>query len=228
MTNGRRGSAHSIDLPLIRQDRSGRGDALGRSAAKKRLRQEAKARRAALTPHERAVAAESMAERAISALAPPRGAVISGYVPVGEEADVMPLLTRLAERGHELALPAVLDRGRPLAFRAWAPGAALMPGWYGIPCPPESAPERRPTIVLLPLLGFDRRGHRLGHGAGFYDRSLAALRAEGPVLAVGLAFAVQELAHVPAEAHDEPLDWIVTERDAMSTARTTPLAIEAG
>jgi 5-formyltetrahydrofolate cyclo-ligase len=228
MTNGRRGSAHSIDLPVIRQERSGRGDALGRSAAKKRLRQEAKARRAALSQHERTAAAQAMAERAMSALTLPEGAVISGYVPVGEEADAMPLLTRLAERGNDLALPAVLDRGRPLAFRAWAPGAALVPGWYGIPCPHDSAPERRPTIVLLPLLAFDRRGHRLGHGAGFYDRSLAALRAEGPVLAVGLAFAVQELAHVPAEAHDQPLDWIVTERDAVFFAGDTPPATEAG
>jgi 5-formyltetrahydrofolate cyclo-ligase len=153
-------------------------------------------------------------------------------VPVADEADAMPLLLRLADRGHPLALPAVLDRGLPLAFRAWAPGDDLVAGWYGIPCPPDTAAERAPTVVLLPLVAFDRRGHRLGQGAGFYDRSLAALRrhapAHAPVLAVGIGFADQELPRVPAETHDQPLDWIVTERDAMCFGSQPPFATEAG
>jgi 5-formyltetrahydrofolate cyclo-ligase len=166
-----------------------------------------------------------------NALAGPRlapGAAVSGYVPIGEEADVMPLLARLAGRGHPTALPAVTERGRPLVFRAWSPGEDLQPGWYGIPCPAGSAPECRPDVVLVPLLAFDRRGHRLGHGAGFYDRTLEELRRHGPALAVGIGFAVQELAHLPAEPHDQPLDWIVTDRETMCFVKPFGFATEAG
>jgi 5-formyltetrahydrofolate cyclo-ligase len=113
-----------------------------------------------------------------------------------------------------LALPVVERRGAPLVFRRWRPDMALKPGAYGIPAPPEDAPTLTPDIVLVPLVAFDRFGHRLGYGGGYYDRTLARLRAERPVQAIGCAHAAQEVARIPAMATDARLDWLLTERGA--------------
>mgnify|MGYP001614845853 FL=1 len=107
----------------------------------------------------------------------------------------------------------IVGRDRPLLFRRWTPGAALAGGVFGLSEPDSTAPEVDPGVLLVPLLGFDRAGNRIGWGAGFYDRTLARLRGEGKVVAVGIAFAAQELARVPADDRDEPLDWIATERE---------------
>jgi 5-formyltetrahydrofolate cyclo-ligase len=125
------------------------------------------------------------------------------------------LLLRLLAAGWDCALPAVPAPGAALAFRRWRPDHDLVAGGYGIPEPPPSAPPLRPAALLVPLLAFDRAGHRLGQGAGHYDRTLAELRAAGPLLALGLAFAVQEEPALPAEPHDQRLDWIVTEAGAL-------------
>jgi 5-formyltetrahydrofolate cyclo-ligase len=106
----------------------------------------------------------------------------------------------------------VAGKGKPLLFRVWRPGMVLKSGAFGLSEPGPDAPEIAPRIVFAPLLAFDRRGNRIGWGAGFYDRTLAGLRAKGPVTAVGVAYAAQEVAEVPAGAHDQPLDWIATER----------------
>lgn len=142
-------------------------------------------------------------------------ATIAGYWPVGDELDVRPLMERLHGRGHALCLPVVVAKGRPLLFRRWRPGDALVPGGLGIPVPGEGAGEVRPDLLLVPLLAFDRGGHRLGYGAGFYDRTLALLRLGGPVTAVGVGYDAQEVPAVPRDALDQPLDWIVTERRAL-------------
>lgn len=140
---------------------------------------------------------------------------VSGYWPMEGELDPRLLMADLAARGHALGLPVVQGRGKPLLFRAWRRGDALVPGSLGIPAPgPEAAPLV-PGLLLVPLLAFDREGFRLGHGAGYYDMTLAGLRAAGPVLAVGIAYAGQEVARVPREAHDQPLDWVVTESEAI-------------
>ncbi len=143
--------------------------------------------------------------------------VVAGYWPVGFELDGRPLLLGLSAAGWALALPVVTAPDAPLAFRSWRPDDLLVAGGYGIPEPAPSAPLVRPAVVLVPLLAFDRAGHRLGQGAGHYDRTLAALRMPGsaPVLAVGLAFAAQEVPAVPASVHDQRLDWIVTEQGAI-------------
>jgi 5-formyltetrahydrofolate cyclo-ligase len=121
----------------------------------------------------------------------------------------------LAAQGHALCLPVVQGRGKPLLFRAWRRGDALVRGSLGIPAPgPEAAPLV-PGLLLVPLLAFDREGFRLGHGAGYYDMTLAGLRAAGPVLAVGIAYAGQEVARVPREVHDQSLDWVITESEAI-------------
>jgi 5-formyltetrahydrofolate cyclo-ligase len=146
--------------------------------------------------------------------------VVAGYWPMGDEFDVRPLLAALAARGHRLALPVVVARAAPLVFRAWAAGDPLMAGGFGISVPLPGQPELEPELVLVPLLAFDARGYRLGYGGGFYDRTLARLRARARVVAIGIGFAGQEIDAVPNDATDQRLDWIVTERDARRIAAT--------
>lgn len=159
--------------------------------------------------------AAGVRDAALAGLPVPPGAVVSGYWPLGDELDPRPLMLALAERGARLALPVVEARGLPLGFRAWRPDDEVRPGSFGIPEPRPEAGEVSPRVVLVPMLAFDPSGHRLGYGGGFYDRTLASLRARGRILAVGLAYAGQEVARVPVGPHDQPLDWVVTEVAAM-------------
>ncbi len=155
----------------------------------------------------------------------PRGVTVAGYWPVGHEIDVRPLMNMLSDHGISMVMPVVMNRNQPMRFRRWTTGLQMVPGRFGIPMPPETSPEIRPDVVLVPLLAFDRQGYRLGHGAGLYDRSLELLRATGKVLAIGIAFAGQEIAAVPHDAFDQRLDWIVTERYAFAaTSGYNPLA----
>lgn len=141
----------------------------------------------------------------------PADTVAAGYWPIRTELDCRPLMERLHAAGWACALPCVVDRAGPLAFRAWRPGDRLHMGAYGIPAPGPDAPPRHPRIVIVPLLAFDAGGHRLGYGGGYYDRTLADLRGRGDVLAVGFAFAGQQVAHLPRDGDDQRLDLIVTE-----------------
>jgi 5-formyltetrahydrofolate cyclo-ligase len=152
---------------------------------------------------------------------PPR-AVAAGYNPINEEADIVPLMTALAQRGHPLCLPAVVARDAPLAFRAWAPGAALVPGPMGILEPPTDAATLRPDVVLVPLLAFDGSGHRLGYGGGYYDRTLAKLRTEGPLLVVGVAYSAQKVDRLLGTDHDQRVDAVLTELGIVRFARKGP------
>lgn len=138
-------------------------------------------------------------------------AVVAGFWPMREEIDVLPLLVAVVEAGATAALPVVVARDKPLEFRCWQPGMALDDGPFGTRHPPASAGVVEPGVVLVPLVAFDRAGGRLGYGGGFYDRTLERLRLRRPVLAAGVAYAGQLVPQVPEEAHDEPLDWIVTE-----------------
>jgi 5-formyltetrahydrofolate cyclo-ligase len=177
---------------------------------KPELRAAALARRAALAESVRREAASAVAMLAMP-LVPP-GAIVALYLPIRGELDTGPLAKALRARGHELALPVVGDRDGPLGFRAWAPGDALDPGFGRIPQPLADSPAVIPDFLFVPLAAFDRAAHRLGYGAGFYDRTLVALRADRLVPAFGLAFAVQQVPALPAETHDVALDGIVTER----------------
>lgn len=140
-----------------------------------------------------------------------QAAVISGFWPVRSEIDPCPLMKVLAGRGARLALPVIGARDAPLIFRAWTDDMLLKPGPLGIAQPSPEAEHLIPDIVLVPLAAFDRTGHRIGYGAGFYDRTLAQLRAAKPIAAIGIAFAVQEIERVPATAHDAKLDFMLTE-----------------
>ena len=184
------------------------------AAEKAALRRIMRARRAALAPEARAAASLAVRERLIAWLASARlarGSVISGYWPIRDELDPRPALQALAERGHRLALPVSIARGEPLTFRAWSPGEPLAPDVMRIEAPLSIAPAVTPALLLVPMLAFDRACRRLGYGAGFYDRTLAALRRSHATIAVGLAFSAQEVEQVPVASDDAPLDAVVTE-----------------
>jgi 5-formyltetrahydrofolate cyclo-ligase len=185
---------------------------------KAELRRQALARRDALPAVERAQAAETIAARAFP-VALAEGAVVSGYMPMKSEINPLPLLRKLAAAGARLALPVVAGSGKPLIMRAWAFGEPLVAGVWGIRQPEPQAPESEPDILLVPLLAFDRTGHRIGYGAGYYDMTLAAARHRRPVVAVGIGFATQEVAAVPVSPRDEPLDLVLTEREVIEVPR---------
>lgn len=181
---------------------------------KRRLRDAAIARRDR-TAAEIGGCGDALAAVFAAAVTVPDGAVVSGFFPFGNEIDVMPLLARLRAAGHEIALPVVTPRGEPLVFRRWRPADAMARGPFGIRQPRDDAPVLVPDLLLVPLLAFDRRGRRLGYGGGYFDRTLAGLRAQGRPLAVGVAFAAQEVDAVPVADYDQPLDWVATEREAI-------------
>lgn len=137
--------------------------------------------------------------------------MVAGYWPKGSEADVRHLMTALEAMGHRLALPVMQGAERPLIFRRWAVGDALAPGPFQVQQPLDHSPRVVPDVVLVPLLAFDARGWRLGYGGGFYDRTLDELRANPQVRSVGVAFNAQQVAEVPRDDFDRPLDGILTE-----------------
>ncbi|HYW61909.1 MAG TPA: 5-formyltetrahydrofolate cyclo-ligase [Bradyrhizobium sp.] len=184
------------------------------SPSKGELRIAALARRDALTAADRAAAAQAIATRGLP-VGIKRGAVVAGYSPIRNEVDPTALMQGLAAKGARLALPAVMARGKSLAFRAWSVGDRLMLGPLGILEPSPAAAELIPDIVLVPLAAFDRAGHRIGYGAGHYDFTLAHLRKRKASLAVGPAFAAQEIPAVPASEHDVRLDLVLTENETI-------------
>jgi 5-formyltetrahydrofolate cyclo-ligase len=200
------------------------GDADSLDAAKAALRAAAKRDRAALASGIGAAAATGLVYRfattpGLRALMTPAH-LFAAYYPMADELDCLPLLRRLAAVGVPTCLPVVVKRGEPLAFRRWLPDDPLRNVAFGLSEPLPEAAAVTPDVLLVPMLAFDRAGRRLGYGGGFYDRTLAALRAANPdTVAVGVAFAGQVRDHVPAGAHDEPLDWIVTEAGAFEVMR---------
>jgi 5-formyltetrahydrofolate cyclo-ligase len=186
---------------------------------KAELRGEALTKRDALSPEDRAAAAETIAARAFPVPLTP-GTIVSGFMPLKSEFNPLPLLRKLAEAGATLALPAIAGRGKPLIMRAYAFGDDLARGQWGIREPKPEAADVAPDILLVPLAAFDRVGHRIGYGAGYYDMTIAALRAKKKVTAVGLAFAAQEISEVPATHHDERLDLVLTEREIIDLRKS--------
>jgi 5-formyltetrahydrofolate cyclo-ligase len=185
--------------------------------AKQALRTEALARRAALT--DRAQLSQKIAARFLETIPIPGRATVSAFVAIGDEADPAPLIEALRAKGHAVALPRVVGKGKPLKFHLWGQGAKLVPGPFGLSQPAPDWPEAIPDVLAVPLLAFDAHGNRLGYGAGFYDRTLLALRACHTVLAAGYAFAAQEVALVPHHEGDQKLDWIVTDARARKFER---------
>ena len=148
--------------------------------------------------------------------------IVAAYHAHGSELDPQPVLQAIlgfAPGFAQAALPVAVEREAPMKFRLWRPQDGLVPDAVGIPSPPPSAPEVSPNLVIAPLLAFDRRGGRLGQGAGHYDRTLANLRRLRPVFVLGLAYSGQELDAVPTDARDQRLDAILTETAYIEVAR---------
>lgn len=150
-----------------------------------------------------------------------RGLPLAGFLPIHSEIDPRPAMAAAAAHGP-VGVPVIMGRARPLRFAAWAPGMPLRPGPFGAPVPND--PQfMRPTVLIVPLVAFTAAGARLGYGGGFYDRTLAALRASGPVIAIGFAYAAQEAAALPHDPNDQPLDLVVTEAGIRDLGRTRGL-----
>ena len=177
--------------------------------AKAALRIKAHAARAALPQADRADAALAVRQHFFESITLNAGDIVAAYWRIRDELDCQPILVRLMDSNQTVVLPVVLGPDEPLDLRVWEQGASLYEAGFGTLAPSELAPKAEPDIVIMPLLGFDKMGTRLGYGGGYYDRTLAKMRKK-PML-VGLAFAAQELDAIPREAHDVPLDAIVTE-----------------
>jgi 5-formyltetrahydrofolate cyclo-ligase len=182
---------------------------------KRELRKAVFARRDAMPAAERQAAAETIAARPFPVAIRP-GVIVSGFSPIRTEINPLPLMRRLEAEGAKLALPVVIGRGQPLLMRAYAFGDALDSGVWGIREPKAEAPQVDPDILIVPLAAFDRHGNRIGHGAGYYDMTISRLRALKPVVAIGIAYAMQEVDEVPVTSRDAPLDLVLTERDVIN------------
>ena len=186
---------------------------------KAELRKTALARRDAMPVAERQAAAKAIAVRAFP-IPIKTGVVVSGYSPLKSEIDPLPLMRKLAAAGAQLALPVVAGRGKSLVMRSYAFGQPLNAGVWGIREPAEDAAEVEPDILIVPLAAFDRKCNRIGYGAGYFDLTINRLRQRKPVVAIGIAYAAQEVPEVPATPRDARLDLVLTEREAIDCRGT--------
>jgi 5-formyltetrahydrofolate cyclo-ligase len=184
------------------------------SQQKPTLRTATLALRDAMPAAERQQAAETIAARGLPVEVKP-GMIVGGFMPMKSEINPLPLLRKCAQAGAQLALPCIAGRGKPLIMRAWTIGDEFKAGQWGIREPLPEAAQVQPDILIVPLACFDRAGHRIGYGAGYYDMTIHAQRATKPIVAIGIAFAVQEIPVVPATAHDERLDFVLTEKEVI-------------
>jgi 5-formyltetrahydrofolate cyclo-ligase len=182
-------------------------------ASKGILRQEALRRRGALSSEVRRSFSGRLAREGLAIARNVDAQIASAFLSINDEPDTLPLLAALAAHGIRTALPVTVSRGAPLVYRHWRAGDPTSPGAMKIPEPLASAEIVDPDLLFVPMACFDRRGHRIGYGAGHYDRSLAALRAKGSVVAVGVAYGAAESPEIPDEPHDQRLDFILTERE---------------
>jgi len=174
------------------------------------LRREVLARRRAIHEAAAAAAAAALAARIVGEIHDAENS-IAGYWPLGDEIDCRPALEALDAKGCEVVLPVTAGQGQVLIFRRWSPGDVLEPGPFGTMHPGARAPLMCPKVLLLPLIAFDLQGHRLGYGAGYYDRTVAHLRQQHDVTVIGIAYDQQEVAEVPVGPHDQRMDAVMTE-----------------
>jgi 5-formyltetrahydrofolate cyclo-ligase len=182
-------------------------------AQKDQLRAEAFARRDALDKEWRRLAARRIAAQVLALPEMRDLQPVGGYWPIRSEVDPRPILRGLVKRGQTAALSQILHPH--LSWREWRPGDVLVKGGFGVREPGPDAPECFPRALLVPLAAFDRTCQRVGYGKGHFDRSIAELSRHHPVLTIGLAYSVQEIERVPTEAHDQCLDFVVTETETI-------------
>ncbi|MDP6621772.1 MAG: 5-formyltetrahydrofolate cyclo-ligase [Alphaproteobacteria bacterium] len=160
------------------------------------------------------LAGDLVAGQFLEAIEMAEGDAVAGYWPMRQEQDPVPLMKRLHGAGQAVALPVIEKPEKTLLFRSWEPGQVLEEAEFGTSQPAPEAAVLRPKVILVPLLAFDDRGFRLGYGGGYYDRTIAALRQSGELLAIGIAYDAQQVERVPEEEFDQRLDWVVTENAA--------------
>jgi 5-formyltetrahydrofolate cyclo-ligase len=182
---------------------------------KSALRDAALALRDALPAEARQAAAAIIAARDLP-VDVKHGTIVAGFSAMKTEINPVPLLKKFAAAGAQLALPCIAGRGKPLIMRAWSFGDGFKVGQWGIREPLPDAPGVHSDILIVPLACFDRAGHRIGYGAGYYDMTIHALRAKKKITAIGIAFAAQEVPKVPATERDERLDFVLTEEEVIA------------
>lgn len=176
---------------------------------KQEIRKKLMAERLSVAPEAARSSAISIIPKLLDLI--PRGSVVAGYAPMRGEIDVLPALRELLARGHRVCLPVIKD-GKILEFCEFSPDSPLISGKFGALCPPENAEVLTPDVLIVPLVGFDAVGNRLGYGGGYYDATIAALRAQNKLLkTIGVAYNFQCVENLPTEEHDEKLDAVVTE-----------------
>jgi 5-formyltetrahydrofolate cyclo-ligase len=178
--------------------------------SKAKLRAAARTRREQLAADTPAFA-QAIASHAVR-LPLTRRTPVASYWPLNDEADPSALAKALAGYGHPILLPRVMGKEEPLSFRLWQDGDETEMSELEVPEPLAPAREVVPAAVLVPLLAFDANGTRLGYGGGYYDRTLAALRAQTRVIVIGIAYSGQEKPGLPVAPHDEKLDMVLTEK----------------
>jgi 5-formyltetrahydrofolate cyclo-ligase len=176
---------------------------------RKVMRTELLAKRLAITGRDRTSWNEAITARLLHILPNVSQLQIGVYWPFKGEYDLRPLAQRLHAQGARLALPVVVAKGAPLLFRHWRPGARMASGIWDIPIPVDGE-EVSPELLLIPLVGYDRLGFRLGYGGGYYDRTIAAMPIKPQTIGIGFAFS--ELPTIFPQSHDIPMDLILTER----------------
>lgn len=182
------------------------------SEAKQQLRDQARKHRASMDPF--AEDPEHAADLFFDTIKPEQNQVIAAYCPKDKEFDALCVLEAALEKGISVALPIVQKDTRILKFAAWNKTSAMKQNQYGIE-EPSGTEELIPDIIIVPFLAFDRRGTRLGQGGGYYDATLEHLRAQKDTQAIGMGYSQQAvLFNLPCEDHDQPLDWVITPKEA--------------
>ena len=165
-----------------------------------------------MLPNERISASEAICDSFFKNVPVGAGAIVGGYWPVKGEVDALLILRALLARGHVCALPHVVGDGAPLLFRHWDEDVQMITGKYGLQEPIADDETIMPDILLAPLLAFDAKGGRLGYGGGFYDRTIARMKKQKSVQAVGLAYEMQRYKDgLPRDANDVRMDIIITD-----------------
>ena len=179
------------------------------------LRKELIAKRLAITPVQRQTWSEEITRILIGEFPMLNTMTIGFYWPYQGEFDPRFAIRHFRQYGAQAALPEVVQKNAPLRFNAWWPGVPMSTGVYDIPVP-VGTETVQPQALLIPPVGFDGKGYRMGYGGGFYDRTLAA--AHPRPLAIGVAFEVSRVNSIHPQEFDVPMDCVVTERGVFRTA----------
>ena len=164
--------------------------------------------RRAMRPDAHRQAGETIMSDLMARLPPAKHELVGCYWPFRREFNCLPYMRAVLKSGGRVALPVVVARGQPLQFRDWTETTVMEPGVWNIPHPAAGEPVF-PSALVLPLVGFDDAGYRLGYGAGYYDLTVASFATRPLLVAVGFEFS--RLPTIHPQPHDQPMDVIITD-----------------